>query len=111
MGHRAPSQTLSLSALNQQAPLSLRRSRAGVAGRVGSRALAGKSSDCRMGTPRALRYDPLGRVVVAIERGDDLIRRRAVLDPVCERRDDVMRGIAVGRGQSENAADGVRPET
>src|ERR1700683_19205 len=92
-------------------PLSLRGRRADVPGGFGARALAGISSDRRMGAPRALRHDPLARVVVPIELCDDLIRRRAVLDPVRERRDNIMRGVMGRRGQSEDAADRIRSAT
>src|ERR1700727_3472793 len=105
-----PSRTLrpfSLEPADYSRPASsLRRGHAGVTGRIGARALTGKTSDCRMGAPRALRNDPLARVVVAIEGCDDLVRGRAVLDPVRERRDNVVPGVPARRGQSEDAADG-----
>ena len=90
---------------------SLRRRGAGVARRVCTGALAREPSDCRMGAPRTLRSDSLGRVVVAIERCDDPVGSRAVLDPMRERGDNVVRGIVGRRGQSEHAADRIRSET
>src|SRR5271166_1821397 len=110
----APSRTPRRSAPNRpaiNAPLLLRGRRASVAGGAGAIALAGISSDRRIRAPRALRSDSLGRIVAAIERRDDLIRRHVVFDPVRHGRNNVMRGIAAGRGWYHDVADRIRPET
>ena len=72
--------------------------------------MAGKSRDCRIRAPRALRRDALRRVVVAVRRRNDLIWRLAVFDPVRQSGHDVMRRVAAGGGHAEYAADRVGAE-
>jgi hypothetical protein len=50
-----------------------------------------------MGAPRALRLDTLSGIVVVIARGHDLIGRDPLLDPVRERRDNIVSGITGNR--------------
>jgi hypothetical protein len=75
------------------------------AGGLVSAALARIAGECRIWP---LHRDAFSRVIVLIFRGHDLRRSHTILDPVRERRHDIVCRILRGCRQAKRTTEGVR---